>query len=72
MRKPPPKEPSHSPEFVRDISEQVYRIRLELDCLGNVDRMIAKDEDNGQKLRGRAKSHDALTRAYLKVLEVPL
>lgn len=43
-----------------------------LDCLkdraGNVDRMIAKDEDGGKKLRGRAGQYDPLTRAYLEVL----
>ena len=59
---------SEGSKEIRDISEAVYRIRLEQDCKGNVERMIAKDEDNGEKLRNRAASYDALTRAYLKVL----
>ena len=61
---------AYSPEYVRDISEKVYRIRLAADHHDNVERMIAKDGDNGEKLRSRASSYDALTRAYLKVLEV--
>lgn len=58
---------SSSPECVRDISERVYRIEL-----GPVDtaRMIAKDKDNGEKLRNRAKSYDSLTRSYLKALGI--
>lgn len=56
------------PAYIRDVSEQVYRMRLEQDCHGNVERMIAKDEDNGEKLRNRAAAYDPLTRAYLKVL----
>lgn len=60
--------PTFDPEYIRDISEKVYRIRLEQDCAGNVDRMIAKDEDDGQKLRNRAGQYDPLTRAYLEVL----
>lgn len=57
-----------SPSFIRDVSELVYRARLESDCAGNVARMIANDEDGGVKLRGRAGQYDALTRAYLAVL----
>lgn len=60
----------HSKSFVRDLSEKVYRIRLEQDCPGNVERMIKKDEDNGEKLRNRARSYDALSRVYLKVLGI--
>lgn len=60
--------PTFAPEYIRDISEKVYRLRLEQDCAGNVERMIAKDEDAGQKLRNRAAAYDPLTRAYLKVL----
>jgi hypothetical protein len=56
------------PEYVRDISERVYRIRLEQDCAGNVERMIAKDEDDGKKLRSRARAYDSLTRVYLEAL----
>jgi hypothetical protein len=60
--------PTFDPCYVRDLSEQVYRIRLEQECAGNVERMIAKDEDDGQKLRNRAGQYDPLTRAYLDVL----
>ena len=56
------------PEYIRDISEAVYRKRLEQDCPGNVERMIAKDGDKGEKLRNRAKPYDPLTRVYLQVL----
>lgn len=62
------RKPTFDPEYIRDISERVYRMRLEQDCDGNVERMIAKDEDQGQKLRNRAASYDPLTRAYLKTL----
>lgn len=59
-------------EKIRDISEKVYRLRLEQDCPGNVQRMLDKDrevdpDDNGKKLRNRAASYDPLTKAYLKV-----
>ncbi len=60
--------PTFDPDYIRGISEEVYRLRLEQDCAGNVERMIAKDEDGGKKLRNRAGSYDPLTRAYLKVL----
>lgn len=63
----------HTPEQIRDISEAVYCLRLE-DASGGgkgaVERMIAKDGDDGEKLRNRAAAYDQLTRAYLKVLEV--
>lgn len=65
--------PTFDPKYIRDLSEQVYRIRLEQDCEGNVDRMLAKDAekdplDGGKKLRNRAGQYDSLTRAYLDVL----
>ena len=62
--------PTFDPSYIRDLSEQVYRVRLEQDCEGNAARMIAKDEDNGEKLRNRAAAYDSLTRAYLKVLGI--
>lgn len=65
-----PRRPAFAPEYIRDISENVYRIRLEQDSPGNVERMIAKDEDNGEMLRNRAAAYDPMTRAYLKVLGV--
>lgn len=60
--------PTFDPCYIRDLSEKVYRIRLEQECAGNVDRMIAKDKDDGQKLRNRAGQYDPITRAYLDVL----
>lgn len=70
---PPKKEPEFDPKLVRDISEQVYRQRL--DDPGNkpgksAASMIAKDGDNGEKLRGRAICYDEMTRAYIKALLV--
>jgi len=53
------------PDEIRDISERVYRARLGDD---DVRRMIEKDRDEGQKLRGRAGSYDSLTRVYLAAL----
>lgn len=69
---PPPKVRAHSLAFVQNISEQVYRARLELECPGNVEKMVAKDEDDGKKLKRRSGAYDSLTRAYLKVLGVPV
>lgn len=63
-----PKEPEFTPEAVRDISEQVYRVRLEQDKAGNVASMIKKDGDKGAMLRNRAGAYDSLTRVYMKVL----
>lgn len=60
--------PTFDPEQIRDLSEKVYRLRLEQECAGNVERMITKDEDSGKKLRNRAGSYDPLTRAYLEAL----
>jgi hypothetical protein len=55
---------------VREISIAVYKLRLEQSSEGAVDRMLAKDCDEGQKLSNRASSYDPLTRAYMKVLGV--
>ena len=67
----PEPRPSFDPDLVRDISEQVYKLRLEDPTgggRGSVQRMIDNDKDSGDKLRNRAGSYDALTRAYLRVL----
>jgi len=64
-----PRKQELDPELVSDISEQVYRRRLNDDSgQGADERMIAKDGDGGKKLRGRARAYDPLTRAYLRVL----
>jgi hypothetical protein len=62
------RKPTFDPEYIRDISEAVYRSRLEQDCAGNVARMIEKDDDGGVKLRNRAGQYDTMTRAYLAAL----
>lgn len=60
---------SFDAEYIRDLSEQVYRLTLVRDNgEGSPERMIARDEDNGEKLRSRAGAYDPLTRVYLKVL----
>lgn len=51
--------------MVRDISEKVYRLRLGAEDTAS---MIAKDKDNGEKLRARAVCFDTITRAYLEVI----
>lgn len=64
------RKPTFNPQHIRDLSERVYRIRLEQECDGNIDRMIAKDGDGGAKLRGRCAAYDALSRAYLEALGI--
>ena len=74
------REPTHSPEFVRSISERVYRIALAQGAGGNdaawklaeYDRMVEKDGDGGKRQSGRAGAYDTLTRTYLKVLNIPV
>lgn len=56
-----------SSDYIRDISEKVYRERL---GPSQVASMIENDKDKGEKLRARAGSYDGLTRAYLNVLGV--
>ncbi len=63
-----PKIPTWNPEFIRDLSEKVYRAKLEDDCKGNTDRMLEKDDDDGKKLRNRAGFYDSLSRVYLDLL----
>ncbi len=60
-----PKIPTWNPEFIRDLSEKVYR-----ENLGPSDTvsMIEKDKDDGQKLRARAACYDKLSRTYLDLL----
>lgn len=73
------KKPTYSPEFIRSISEKVYRVALAQSAggtdqewrAGEADRMIAKDKDGGIKFSGRAGQYDTLTRNYLEVLGIP-
>jgi hypothetical protein len=53
-------------DYIRDISEAVYRARL---GDGGAERMIEKDGDAGETLRGRAGAYDSLTRDYLRVIK---
>lgn len=63
--------PAFAPSYIRDISEKVYRAKLD-DMSGGgpgaSDRMVEKDGDEGQKLRNRAGQYDSLTRFYLDAL----
>ena len=58
-----------SAEQIRDISIQIYRMRLEANSPGAFQRMIEKDGDDGSIMRGRAGAYDPLTRAYLKYFQ---
>lgn len=65
------KVPTWNPEFIRDLSEKVYRADLEHPTGGGegaVARMLEKDSDGGVKLRGRAAAYDKLSRIYLDIL----
>ena len=76
------KVPVHSPEFIRSVSEKVYRAELARSCGGNdqawklaaADRMIADYSDKGEDGQARfsrnAGQYDHLTRAYLEALEI--
>ena len=66
-----------TPEEIRDISVEVYKKLLAADA-GSSDpewkgreweRMVAKDGDKGQKLRGRAGAYDRVVRAVLEVID---
>lgn len=70
MKKSSESKNTFCPDFIRDVSERVYRARLEQSCPGDVARMVAKDEDSGEKLRGRAGFYDGLTRVYLATLGI--
>ena len=64
-----PGDPTDNPDWIRDISVAIYKMRLDDPSGGGhgaVERMLAKDGDAGQKLRGRAASYDPLTRAYVR------
>lgn len=57
-----------TPEQVDDLCEAVYKIRLENDCKGNVKRMLEKDDDGGEKLRGRSRAYRPTVMAVLQAL----
>jgi hypothetical protein len=75
------KTPTHSPEYIRSISERLHRTLLAEDAGGDpawrvqeADRMIAKDNEkgrDGQKLfSNRAGQYDRIVRLLLDVLEI--
>jgi len=55
----------HDPVKIRDISVQVYKKLLDR---GDLERMLARDDDGGKKLRSRAAIYDNAVRATLEVL----
>jgi hypothetical protein len=65
VKKPSAPKAIYDAETVRNISVDVYKIRLGQD---EVDRMLTKDADDGTKFRERASSYDVLTRAYLDTI----
>ncbi len=68
-RKPIPRAPNFDPEVVKLLTIETYKRRLEDDCAGNVERMIAADKDAGQKLEARAQAYSPIVRAVLRALE---
>ena len=61
--------PPRDNEAITDISEAVYRLAL---GPAGVKSMLAQDNDDGVKLRNRAKVRNATTVMYLRVLSLPI
>lgn len=77
MKAPKERPPTHSPEYIRSISERLYRILLAEDAGGDpawraaeADRMIAKDGDGGKKFSNRAGQYDRIVRHVIDILEI--
>jgi len=73
------KKPVHTPEFVRDISEAVYRKKLDSECGENTAKMtddaiaagvMGPDGKPRMPIRARAGAYDKITRVYLEVLGI--
>ena len=63
--------PKYDPQYVRRVSERVYRVELNRESgEGSDQQMVAEDGDDGTKLRNRAAAYDRLTRVYLHALEI--
>lgn len=66
-----------SPEQIRDISVAIYKKLLAADAGGNDskhrakewERMVAKDGDNGEKLRERASFYDRIVKLVLEEID---
>lgn len=66
------KPPEFDADTVRSLSITVYKMRLVAESgEGAVERMIAKDKDDGRMLSNRAAAYDALSRCYLRALKSP-
>lgn len=79
MPKPPEAKPRHSAEFVRDVSERLYRKKLDSECGKGTAAMTDEDIANGvmgpngkpkMSIRDRAGAYDKLTRLYLDELGI--
>lgn len=55
-----------TPEQITNMSEALYRLRL---GPAEVAAMLLEDQDDGQKIRMRAKSYDSMTRDYLEIIK---
>lgn len=69
----------HSPDAVRDISEKLYRKKLDSECGVGTAKMTDDDIAHGvmghdgkpkQSIRDRAGAYDKLTRLYLDILGI--
>jgi hypothetical protein len=58
--------PTWNPEFITDISEKVYRRKLDQECGSGTADMPRKA--GSMSIRDRAKAYDRLTRMYLDEL----
>lgn len=69
----------HTPDQIRDISEAVYRKKLDAECGAGTAKQTDDDIANGvttpggkpkMSIRERAQSYDKITRVYLDVLGI--
>ena len=68
----------HTPGYIRDISERVYRSKLDSECGPGTAARVDDDHASGFKVKGkvvssirdRAKAYDKITRVYLDVLGI--
>ena len=63
-RKMPPRPLSYDPSMIARLCERVYRDRLGDDAA----RMVAKDKDDGAKLRRRAMAYAPIVRSTLDAM----
>jgi hypothetical protein len=82
MKAPKEKPPTHSPEYIRSLSERLYRLLLAEDAGGSdpahraqaADRMIERDNAKGldglKLFSGRAGQYDRIVRHMLDILGI--